>query len=159
VSLEDILSADSGRRPRKRVARGPGSGTGKTAGRGHKGEGARSGGTNRGPFFEGGQMPLWMKIPKRGFTNFRHKKTYQVLPLARVLSRVEGDSIDLEALVAAGLANANESIKIVSPVEVDRKVTISIHRVTASVRAAVEAAGGSVVELDKAPAAEAASED
>jgi large subunit ribosomal protein L15 len=100
-----------------------------------------------------------MKIPKRGFTNFRHKKTYQVLPLARVLSRVEGDSIDLEALVAAGLANANESIKIVSPVEVDRKVTISIHRVTASVRAAVEAAGGSVVELDKAPAAEAASED
>ena len=113
MSLEDILSSNSGRRPNNRVGRGAASGNGKTCGRGHKGEGSRSGGTNRGPLFEGGAMPFWMKIPKRGFSNAVHTKRYQVVSLARALQRVDGDVIDLETLTKAGLADQNERIKLV----------------------------------------------
>lgn len=148
MSLESILSSNTGRHRKMRVGRGAASGKGKTCGRGHKGEGSRSGGTNRGPLFEGGQNPLWMRIPRRGFSNHRHRTAYQALPLARVLDRIEGDAIDLNTLSKAGLAKVGERIKIVSGAEISRKVTLTVHRVTASVRKAVEAAGGQVVEID-----------
>ena len=80
MSLQSITSADSGRKSRKRVGRGAGSGLGKTGGRGEKGQTSRSGG-GRGKFFEGGQFPFWMRLPKRGFSNANHKTTYQVVSL------------------------------------------------------------------------------
>lgn len=152
MSLNDILEANSGRRPKLRVGRGAGSGQGKTCGRGSKGEGSRSGGKNRGPLFEGGQNPLWMRIPRRGFSNHRHRVAYQALPLARILARVDGDEIGLEAIAASGVAQLGERIKIVSPVKVDRKVNLTVHRVSASVRQAIESAGGTVTEIDSVPA-------
>ena len=157
MSLNDILSADSGRRPANRVGRGAASGNGKTCGRGSKGEGSRSGGPNRNPLFEGGQNPLWMRIPRRGFSNHRHRVAYQVLSLARVLDRVQGDVVNMETLAAAGLAALNERIKLVSGVDVaGRKLTVEVHRVTASVRKAIEDAGGSIREYDAKPVAEGA---
>lgn len=151
MSLQDILGADSGRHRRMRVGRGAGSGKGKTCGRGSKGEGSRSGGTNRGPLFEGGQNPLWMRIPRRGFSNHRHRVAYQALPLQRVLKRVQENSIDLAALEQAGLTHEGERIKIVSPVSVDRAISLTVHRVSASVRKAIEDAGGTVTEIDGQP--------
>ena len=103
MSLSDILSANSGRSRGIRVGRGAGSGKGKTCGRGHKGEGARSGGKNRISLYEGGQNPIWMRIPRRGFSNFRHRVAYQAVPLARVLSRVKGDELTLETLAESGI--------------------------------------------------------
>lgn len=147
MSLESITSTDTSRTNKRRLGRGSGSGVGKTCGRGQKGEGARSGSKNRGHAFEGGQFPFWMRLPKRGFSNAPHTTRYQVVPLARAVARVSGDVIDLDGLVAAGLADAGERIKLVSGEAIDRAVTVRIHKVTASVKQAVEAAGGSVEEL------------
>ena len=153
MSLNDITSVDSGRQVRKRVGRGIGSGLGKTAGRGYKGEGSRTGGKNRGPMFEGGQFPFWMRLPKRGFSNNAHKVVYQTVDLARAIARVSGKELSLEALVKAGLANPGEAVKLVGKAEVKGKYSVTVNRVTASVRSAIEAAGGSVVESDRVAAA------
>lgn len=147
MSLESILSADSGRTTKRRVGRGPGSGIGKTCGRGEKGQTSRSGGGPH-PLYEGGQFPFWMRLPKRGFSNHAHRKVYQPIPLEAALARVDGDEITPEALVAAGLADDAERIKLTAGSSIDRKVSVRVHRVTKSVREAVEAAGGSVEELD-----------
>lgn len=146
MSLEDILSVDTGRKPANRVGRGAGSGNGKTCGRGHKGSGARSGRVKH-PLFEGGQMPFWMRIPYRGFSNFRHRVSYQPVKLARAIERVDGD-LTVDAIVAAGLAGKKDRIKLVSGSEVSKKVNVQVHRVTGSVRAAIEKAGGTVEEID-----------
>lgn len=149
MSLNDITSVDTSRPERRRVGRGIGSGLGKTGGRGSKGEGSRTGGKNRGPLFEGGQFPFWMRLPKRGFTNFAHRAPYQAVRLMRALERVKGKAITLEALVEAGLARPGEPIKLVGGnVEVKGKFAITVNRVTGSVRSVIEAAGGSVTELD-----------
>lgn len=147
MSLETITSVDTSRKGKRRLGRGSGSGVGKTCGRGQKGEGARSGGKNRGPTFEGGQFPFWMRLPKRGFSNVNHTTRYQVVPLARAVARVEGDEITVEAMIAAGLVDGSERIKLVSGEAIDRKVAVKVHKVTASVKQAIEAAGGSVEEL------------
>lgn len=146
MSLEQILSTDTGRKPANRVGRGAGSGNGKTCGRGHKGAGSRSGRAKH-PLFEGGQMPFWMRLPIRGFSNHRHRTSYLAVNLARAAERVDGD-ITVESLIAAGLANKNDRVKLVSGEGVSKKVNVAVHRVTASVRKAVEAAGGKVEELD-----------
>ena len=148
MSLEKILSADSGRKGRRRVGRGSGSGVGKTCGRGQKGEGARSGGKNRGPTFEGGQFPFWMRLPKRGFSNANHTIRYQPIALAKAVAKVAGDELSLESLIAAGLCHPGERIKLVSGSAVDKKLTIKVHKVTKSVREAVEAAGGTIEEVN-----------
>jgi large subunit ribosomal protein L15 len=166
VSHEDILSTDTGRQPRRRVGRGLGSGLGKTGGRGSKGEGSRTGGKNRGPLFEGGQFPFWMRLPKRGFSNHAHKRAYQAIDLMRVLKHLPGDAITVEALVAARLVAVDVPVKLVgsrvnpgaAAAPLTRKLAIDVHRVTASVKAAVEAAGGTVVERDRAGASETGTE-
>ena len=146
-TLNDILTTDTGRQQRRRVGRGLGSGLGKTGGRGQKGEGSRTGGKNRGPMFEGGQFPFWMRLPKRGFTNFEHRVSYHAVDLARALQRVKGD-ITLESLVEAGLARPGALVKVLGgQAKVDRKLTIAVHKVSASVRAAIEAAGGKITEI------------
>ncbi len=154
MSLDDITQAATGRQPRKRVGRGIGSGLGKTGGRGQKGEGSRTGGKNRGPLFEGGQFPFWMRLPKRGFSNFDHKSEHQAVDLFRAIEAIPGKEITVEALVAAGLARKGAALKLTagrmpaSDKKITRKLSVSVHRVTASVRALVEAAGGTVTELN-----------
>ncbi len=146
MSLQDILSVDTGRKKANRVGRGPGSGNGKTCGRGHKGAGSRSGTVHR-QLFEGGQMPFWMRIPYRGFSNARHTTRYQAVKLAKAVERVDGD-LTIDALIAAGLAGKNDRIKLVSGADVSKKVNVQVHRVTKSVREAIEKAGGTVEEID-----------
>lgn len=146
MNLQDITSTDTGRKVRIRVARGIGSGLGKTGGRGSKGEGSRTGGKlNRGPLFEGGQFPLWQRLPRRGFSNIATRVEYVPVPLATVLRRVKGTDISSETLIAAGLIHEGQLPKLVAGagIAVGRKLNVAI-KATASAKAAVEAAGGKV---------------
>jgi large subunit ribosomal protein L15 len=150
VNLDDITSVDTSRKQRRRVGRGAGSGLGKTCGRGAKGEGSRTGGKNRGPMFEGGQFPFWMRLPKRGFTNFETKVVYRPIDLADALKKIKGGEITVEKLVEAGMAGKDCKIKLVNgaPAKVGKGVKVNVHRVTGSVRDAIQKAGGEVVEID-----------
>lgn len=142
VTLSNLRPAPGSKRPRKRVGRGPGSGTGKTSGRGHKGHKARSGGSTN-PGFEGGQMPLYRRLPKRGFTN-PFKVTYLALNI-RDLDKVEGDTISPAALKAAGiLKKESDPVKLLGNGEIERKVTVTGMPVSAAARTKIEAAGGKV---------------
>jgi large subunit ribosomal protein L15 len=138
-------------RQKKRIGRGSGSGTGKTSGKGHKGQNARSGGGVR-PGFEGGQMPLYRRIARRGFSNYPFKVEYLPVNLDRLSAAFEaGATVDLEALKASGLVSRNASnVKILGRGEIDKALTLSGLRVSAGAQSKIEAAGGSVT----APAAE-----
>jgi large subunit ribosomal protein L15 len=142
VTLSNLKPAPGSRQNRKRIGRGPGSGTGKTAGKGHKGHKARSGGSTN-PGFEGGQMPLYRRLPKRGFTN-----PFKVTRLAvnlRDLEKVAGDAITPEQLLAAGiLKKATDPVKLLGHGEIDRAITVSGMPVSATARTKIEAAGGRV---------------
>lgn len=141
----NTLSPAPGRvKAKKRVGRGIGSGFGKTAGRGHKGQKARSGG-NVAPGFEGGQMPLQKRLPKFGFTS-RVGKVSAEVRLAE-LNKVDADVIDLEALRAANLINENiKRAKVFLSGELKKAVTLKGIAVTKGAKAAIEAAGGKVEE-------------
>jgi len=143
--LHDLSPTRGSHRNRKRVGRGPGSGTGKTSGRGHKGQGARSGGGVR-LGFEGGQMPLQRRIPKRGFTNIS-RKDFQPVNV-RDLSRIEAGEVTPEILYAHGLVRkADRPVKILGMGELEGVYQISAHGFSASAREKIEAAGGSVTVL------------
>lgn len=137
------LKPDAGsKKAPKRVGRGIGSGLGKTAGRGHKGQKARAGGFHK-VGFEGGQMPLQRRLPKVGFRS-RSALTRAEVRLGE-LGRVSGDVVDLAALIAAGVVNrSTKTAKIIASGEVSRALTIRGVGVTKGARAAIEAAGGSV---------------
>jgi large subunit ribosomal protein L15 len=142
VTLSNLRPAVGSKRPRKRVGRGPGSGKGKTSGKGHKGHKARSGGSTN-PGFEGGQTPLYRRLPKRGFTN-PFKVTRFGLNL-RDLGKVEGDIISPETLVAARiLKKVSDPVKILGHGEIDRKITVIGMPVSVTARTKIEAAGGKV---------------
>lgn len=142
VTLSTLRPAPGSHQARKRIGRGVGSGLGKTSGKGHKGHKARTGGSTN-PGFEGGQMPMYRRLPKRGFTN-PFKVTAVPINLAR-LTAVSGGDVTPEALVAAGLiSNAEQSIKILGTGEAARAYTVRGIPVSASARAKIEAAGGSV---------------
>lgn len=148
MRLNDIKATDGARKGRKRVGRGPGSGLGKTCGRGVKGQKSRSGGFHK-TGFEGGQMPLQRRVPKRGFRSRKALVTAQIRLDA--LSKVAADGIDLAALREAGLINANiRFVKVFQGGEIDKAVTLKdvgkSLRVSAGARAAIEAAGGKVEE-------------
>ncbi len=142
VTLSNLAPAPGSRQARKRVGRGPGSGLGKTSGRGHKGHKARSGGSSN-PGFEGGQMPLYRRLPKRGFTNpFRVEVRGINL---RELVDLTGDEVSPETLVAAGLLDkVGAAVKLLGTGEIDRALTVRGIPVSASARAKIEAAGGKV---------------
>jgi large subunit ribosomal protein L15 len=140
----DQLSPNPGsRRKRKRVGRGAGSGSGKTCGRGQKGYGARSGSKRR-AWYEGGQMPLARRLPKRGFTNV-FRRDYQVVNV-QSLSHLSGDDeVDATALAAAGLvASADRRVKVLGEGEITGAVKLAVHAVSDAARKKIEAAGGSV---------------
>lgn len=146
IGLHNLSPAPGSHRSRRRVGRGPGSGLGKTSGKGHKGSMARSGHGGPGggkPHFEGGQMPITRRIPKRGFTNpFREEA--QLVRLTD-LARVAGDEVTTETLVAAGLVRAGQGpAKLLANGEVSRAVTVKGVKVSASAKAKIEAAGGRV---------------
>ena len=133
----------------KRVGRGQGSGKGGTATRGHKGAKSRSG-YSRKVGFEGGQMPLQRRVPKFGFTNI-NRKEYQGINLDKLQSLVDSgkitDTVNLDILVANRLAGKNDLVKILGNGELKAKLNITVHKYTATAKAAIEAAGGEVVSL------------
>lgn len=142
MELHDLHPAPGAKRSRKRVGRGPGSGNGKTAGKGHKGQKSRSGYSRRFGF-EGGQMPLVRRIPKRGFTNI-FRVEYQVVNL-RDLERVfdDGDTVSVESLVEKGLARGGKRlIKVLGDGDLAKKLDVKAHKFSASARAGIEKAGG-----------------
>jgi large subunit ribosomal protein L15 len=145
AELHDLSPSSGSTKNRKRKGRGPGSGNGKTAGRGQKGQKARSGGSVH-PRFEGGQMPLVRRIPKRGFTNLSRVE-YQVVNL-RDLERVEGD-VTPESLKAAGLVRSvKKPVKVLGVGDVSRKVSVTAHGFSATAQSKIEAAGGSVTVIE-----------
>ena len=148
LGLHNLGAAPDSHRNRKRLGRGPGSGTGKTSGKGHKGSKARAGHHGPGggkPHFEGGQMPLTRRLPKRGFTNpFRVEN--QTVRLD-ALNDLDGTEVTQESLVAAGLIRKNKGpAKVLNNGELTRAVTLRGIRVSASVRDSIVAAGGRVEE-------------
>lgn len=134
---------------RRRVGRGPGSGHGKTCGRGHKGQRSRSGGGPH-PRFEGGQMPLERRLPKRGFNNI-FRKEYAVLNLRALEDKFDaGTTVDMEALSAQGLLpkQLGAGLKILGDGELTKALTVRAHRFSKSAREKIEAAGGTVEVID-----------
>ncbi len=143
MRLNTLKPAKGSRKARVRVGRGVGSGLGKTAGRGHKGQYARTGKGKVKPGFEGGQMPMQRRLPKVGFRSKMARDTSEVLLYQ--LDSVKGDTIDFAALQAAGLvATRAIKAKIVKKGEIKRAVKLKGVGVTAGAKAAIEAAGGSV---------------
>ncbi len=143
MKLNELSPSDRSRRPRKRLGRGVGSGTGKTAGRGSKGHNSRSGGGVR-PGFEGGQMPIHRRLPKRGFTNI-FKKHFVVINL-RDLSRFEENTVIDEAeLIRSGLVKGKrEGIKLLGHGEIKHPLTIKVNKASKTATQKIEAAGGKV---------------
>jgi large subunit ribosomal protein L15 len=150
MRLHELKPAPGSRRERKRVGRGISAGQGKTAGRGQKGQFARTPGLRHG--FEGGQMPLAQRLPKlRGFHN-RFKKDYAVVNVSKLSRFAPGSVVDPQVLREAGLVgNARDGVKVLGAGRLKIKVTLRVHRVSAGARAAVEKAGGSVELLETAP--------
>jgi large subunit ribosomal protein L15 len=141
----DALSPRPGARHRtKRVGRGPGSGHRKTSGRGIKGQGKRSPGRETPFHFEGGQMPLARRLPKRGFRSRNHTE-HQVLNLAALAAFGDGATVDVETLVARGLARPRGGpVKLLGEGESPRNLTVRVHAASAGARSKIEAAGGRV---------------
>ncbi len=150
MQLNTIKPAAGAKHPRRRVGRGIGSGLGKTAGRGHKGQKSRSGGFHK-VGFEGGQMPLQRRLPKRGFNSLARGLTAEVR--LSDLQKMQLADIDLKALKEAGVVpEATEIVKVILSGKLERKVNLSGLRVTKGARAAIEAAGGSIAAMvEKAP--------
>jgi large subunit ribosomal protein L15 len=159
TKLNEIADNDGAAKNRMRVGRGPGSGKGKTAGRGVKGQKARSGVSIAG--FEGGQMPLHMRLPKRGFRSL-FRKSFAEVNLWRIAQAIEAGKldatkvIDAQALIAAGVVRrAKDGVRLLGTGELKGKLDINIHSASASARKAVEAAGGTLttkIAAAKAPA-------
>ncbi len=143
MKLNELSPPKGARRPRKRVGRGPGSGHGKTSGRGTKGQKCRSGGNIR-PGFEGGQMPLQRRLPKRGFKNI-FKKQYAIVNI-RDLGRFEkGSVVDEAALVDAGLVKRErDGVKLLGQGAIDHPLVVKVKRCSTSARTSIEGAGGQV---------------
>ena len=143
MRLNDLAPTPGARKSRKRIGRGVGSGWGKTAGRGSKGQNCRSGGGVRAGY-EGGQMPIHRRLPKRGFTNI-FKKTYAVINIRDLAKMESGSIVDEAVLVRAGLVKGRrDGVKLLGQGEIDIPLTVKIHLVSQSARQKIESAGGTV---------------
>lgn len=144
MQLHDLAPAPGSRKNRKRIGRGPGSGTGKTSGKGHKGLKARSGGSVR-PGFEGGQMPIYRRLPKRGFKNLPFKTVNAVLNVQDLDGFEDGAVVDMDALRAAGLVKGRvDGAKILGNGEITKKLSIKNVLVSQAAKEKIESAGGSI---------------
>ena len=143
MKLHELSPAEGSVTPAYRKGRGPGSGNGKTAGKGHKGQNARSGGGVR-PGFEGGQLPLYRKLPKRGFYN-RFAKEYSVVNVESLNKFEDGAVVDLAVLAEAGIVSQPKSaLKILGKGELAKKITVKAAIFSASAKEKIEAAGGKI---------------
>ncbi len=142
MKLHELAPAEGSKKEHFRVGRGHGSGNGKTAGKGHKGQNARSGGGVR-PGFEGGQMPLYRRLPKRGFNNARFATNYAIVNVSDLDVFEDGAVVDAAALVESGLVNDQcDGIKILGNGEIFKKLTVHAAAFSQSAKEKIEAAGG-----------------
>lgn len=146
MELNTIKPAAGSTKNRKRIGRGPGSGHGKTATKGHKGQKARSGGSIKAGF-EGGQMPMHRRLPKRGFTPLA-KKEYSIVNLCQLDSFETGSCVDAEALIKSGYINKIcDGLKILATGEITKSICVKAHKFSATAREKILAAGGTVEEI------------
>ena len=165
IGLHNLAPAPGSNKPRKRLGRGPGSGTGKTSGKGHKGSKARAGHHGPGggkPHFEGGQMPLHMRIPKRGFNNI-FARDYAEVNIGAIQKAIDAGkleakgTLDHEALKGAGLARGGkDGVRILGKGELKAKLALKVAGVSKGAREAVEKAGGSIELIERKDPAELA---
>ncbi|MGR5984289.1 50S ribosomal protein L15 [Bacillus cytotoxicus] len=143
MKLHELKPAEGSRKVRNRVGRGIGSGNGKTAGKGHKGQNARSGGGVR-LGFEGGQTPLFRRLPKRGFTNI-NRKEFAIVNLAALNRFEDGTEVTPELLLETGvISKLNDGVKVLASGAVEKKLTVKAHKFSSSAKEAIEATGGTV---------------
>ena len=144
MKLHELTPAEGSARDSFRKGRGPGSGNGKTAGKGHKGQNARSGGGVR-PGFEGGQLPLYRKLPKRGFNNAKFAKVYAIVNVEALNAFEDGAVVDLDALLAKKIVRkANDGLKVLGNGELTKKLTVKATVFSATAKEKIEAAGGKI---------------
>ena len=142
MKLHELSPAEGSVKEGFRKGRGTGSGNGKTAGKGHKGQNARSGGGVR-PGFEGGQLPLYRKLPKRGFNNYRFGKQYAVINVQALNNFNDGDVVDGQALLDLGMLNKLfDGVKVLGEGEITKKLTVKAAVFSAQAKEKIEAAGG-----------------
>jgi large subunit ribosomal protein L15 len=143
LTLSNLSPNPGSRKQKKRIGRGPGTGQGKTAGRGHKGAKARSGSGVQ-PGFEGGQMPLQRRLPKRGFTNI-FKKQFVIIKIQDLEKFESGARVDRQALIAVGLIGSKDKyVKLLANGELDKPLTIVVDKVSGAARQKIEAVNGTV---------------
>ena len=144
MKLHELSPAEGSRTAAKRLGRGTGSGLGKTSGKGHKGAKARSGGGKR-PGFEGGQTPMYRRIPKRGFNNFRYETKYAVVNVSDLEAFEAGSVIDVEALQAVGLVKKTfDGVKVLGNGELTKALTVKAAKFSESAKEKILASGGKV---------------
>lgn len=145
MMIHDVTEKAGKYKKRKRVGRGPGSGRGKTCGRGHKGAGSRSGFSHRGSF-EGGQMPLFRRVPKRGFSNVQFRTEYAIINVKALDARFnDGDEVTADTLVQAGLIRSTKlPVKVLGEGDTSKKLKVTAAKFSAAAREKIEKAGGSV---------------
>ncbi len=149
MRLEDLRPASGSTRERKRIGRGPGSGSGKTSGKGHKGQNARSGGGAR-PGFEGGQMPLYRRLPKRGFLPYGGKVEFALVNVKDLAARFPaGSVVDPDALAAKGLIkkSGRRAVKVLADGDISHALVVKTHKISEAAREKLVAAGGQVEVL------------
>lgn len=145
ISLSNLSPQKGAKKERKRLGRGPGSGLGKTSGRGHKGAKSRSGYKTK-PGFEGGQMPLQRRLPKRGFNN-KFRKEFDIVSLSQ-LDKFEADQeITTQTLIQAGIVKAGRMAKVLANGEITKPLTVKVDKVSGQAKELIEKAGGSVSEI------------
>ena len=144
MKLNSLYPNEGATKTRKRVGRGPGSGLGKTSGKGHKGQNARSGGGVR-PGFEGGQLPLFRRLPKRGFTNAMFKTTYAVINLSDLNKFDNGAEVTPEILKNMGIVkNLQDGIKVLGNGTLEKKLTVKANKFSLKAKEAIEKSGGKI---------------
>ena len=143
ITLGNLSPKKGSNRERKRVGRGSGSGHGKTAGRGHKGARSRSGYKTK-PGFEGGQMPLQRRLPKRGFNN-KFRKVFSIVSLSQLDGFEAGQEITVDTLVQAGVVKKGQLVKVLANGEITKSLTVNVDKVSAQAKELIEKAGGKVV--------------
>lgn len=145
INLGNLSPNKGANRQRKRLGRGPGTGHGKTAGRGHKGFKSRSGSGIK-PGFEGGQMPLQRRLPKRGFTNINTIK-FSIVTLSHLETLEAGTTVTSATLVELGIARKGLPVKVLANGEITKAITVTVDKISAGARAKIEAVGGKIVEV------------
>jgi len=145
MKLSELRAVPGSRKNRKRVGRGPGSGTGKTSGRGQKGQKSRSGG-NPHPWFEGGQMPLYRRLPKRGFTNI-FRKEYEIVNIAQLAGFATKSPITPEVMKEKGMIRRVDFVKVLGNGELSEAVTVHAQKFSKSAINKIEKSGGKAVTI------------